>query len=137
MQLGSGVAVAVTQASSCSSNSTASLELPYAVGTALKIKKEKKHITDKTIETESLGLSVFNNFQLQEDHRFQIFEYLAGFLLCIIELNTCALDFSVYIRYVLIEEGSLLHLANYDNYEAELISKIFKMLILLKLKKIF
>ena len=42
MQLGSSIAVAVVQASSCSSNLTPSLELPYATKVALKKKKKKK-----------------------------------------------------------------------------------------------
>ena len=35
-RLGSHIAVAVVQASNCSSNSTLSVELPYTVGAALK-----------------------------------------------------------------------------------------------------
>ena len=42
MWLGSGIAVAVAQASSCSSDSTPSLELPYDMGAALKRLKNKQ-----------------------------------------------------------------------------------------------
>ena len=42
MWLGSHVAVAVEEAEGCSSNSTPSLEPPYAMGVALKNKKRKK-----------------------------------------------------------------------------------------------
>ena len=47
MRLGSGIAVAVAQANSCRSNSTSSLEPPYAVGVALK-KQAKTKTTNKT-----------------------------------------------------------------------------------------
>ena len=47
-RLGSGVAVAVVQAGSCSSNSTPSLELPYATGVALKNRKQNKR-NDKPV----------------------------------------------------------------------------------------
>ena len=42
MRLGSGIAVAVAWASSCSSDSAPSWELPYAAGAAPKSKKKKK-----------------------------------------------------------------------------------------------
>ena len=42
MWLGYGVAVAVGQASRCSSDLNPSLELPYAIGIAIKKKKKKK-----------------------------------------------------------------------------------------------
>ena len=41
MLLGSHIAVAVVQASSCSSDSTLAWELPYATGAALKEKKKR------------------------------------------------------------------------------------------------
>lgn len=37
--------------------------------------------------------------------------------------------------YVLMGQESLFHLANYDNYDAELIGKIFKMIIRLRFKR--
>ena len=48
-RLGSGVAVAVVQAGSCSSDSTSAWELPYAAGVALKSKKKKKKKKDVII----------------------------------------------------------------------------------------
>ena len=45
MQLGSGVAVAVALASSCSSNSTPSLGTSIATGAALKGTKKKKYLS--------------------------------------------------------------------------------------------
>ena len=42
MWLGSGIAVAVVQSGSCSSDSTPSLGTPYATGEALKSKKKKE-----------------------------------------------------------------------------------------------
>lgn len=59
----------------------------------------EKNITDKTIRTESLAplVLIISSFK-----RTAIlgFEYLASSLLCIIELNICALEFSVYIKAV-------------------------------------
>ena len=49
MRFRSGVAVAVAQASSCSSNMTPSLEPPYALGVALKTTTTK---TNLTVESE-------------------------------------------------------------------------------------
>ena len=49
MRLGSGIAVAVAQTSSYSSDSTPSLEPPYAAGVALKKKDKKKNLVGNTI----------------------------------------------------------------------------------------
>ena len=49
---GSGVAVAVVWAGSCSSDSVPGLELPYAVGVAIKRRKKKKKVKRKEIHEE-------------------------------------------------------------------------------------
>lgn len=57
----------------------------------------EKNITDETIKTESLAplVLIISSFK-----RSAIlgFEYLAGSLVCITELNICALELSVYIK---------------------------------------
>lgn len=93
----------------------------------------RKTITDKTIKKGSLAppVLIISSFK-----RTTIlgFEFLASSLVCITELNICALEFSVllYKSYVLIGQGSLFHLANHD---VELIGKIFKMIYSLKVEK--
>lgn len=49
--------------------------------------------------------------------------------------HLCTRVFCLYMCYVLRGQESLFHLANHDNYDAELIGKIFKMIILLRLKR--
>lgn len=56
-----------------------------------------KNITDETIKTEGLAplVLIISSFK-----RTTIlgFEYLASSVVCVIELNICALEFSVYIK---------------------------------------
>lgn len=99
-----------------------------------------KIITDKAKKkkkNESLAPLVLINssFKRTSVFRFRVFDWLSNLHNRVKHL--CTRVFCLYMCYVLMGQESLFHLANNDNYDAELIGKIFKMIILLRFERTF
>lgn len=91
----------------------------------------------KKKKNESLAPLVLINssFKRTSVFRFRVFDWLSNLHNRVKHL--CTRVFCLYMCYVLMGQESLFHLANNDNYDAELIGKIFKMIILLRFERTF
>lgn len=82
-----------------------------------------------------LAPMVLINSSFKRTYIFGVFKWLSNLLNRVKHLYTRV--FCLYMYYVLMGQESLFHLANHDNYDAELIGKVFKMIILLRFKTTF
>lgn len=92
-------------------------------------------LTVKLKKMQSLAPLVLINssFKRTSIFRFRVLDWFSNLHNRVKHL--CTRVFCLYMCYVLMGQESLFHLANYDNYDAELIGKIFKMIIRLRFKR--